>query len=307
MTRERRIRSGEVELHVIEAGVEGRTPVLLLHGFPDDAGVYSHLMTELARDCHVVTYDMRGVGRSTAPKSPSGYRIDALLADVTAVIDAVFGPRSTAHILGHDWGSVIAFSYVAEGRDRARVRSFTSVSGPHVALMWSAGFRLAREGATRGGALRQLLASWYVLALNVPFLPELFFRLAGPSTYRRALMRGGVPASDPYLAVSARDVWSRTRHAIELYRQNALRPPPLPPPRSIDVPLCVLLPEDDPFVRPEVFTFLSEYATDLAVHRMAASHWVPRSHPHELAAAVRALVDRVDSQSTPSKEQRSCP
>ena len=79
MTRERRIRSGEVELHVIEAGVEGRTPVLLLHGFPDDAGVYSHLMTELARDCHVVTYDMRGVGRSTAPKSPSGVQYSAVV------------------------------------------------------------------------------------------------------------------------------------------------------------------------------------------------------------------------------------
>jgi pimeloyl-ACP methyl ester carboxylesterase len=290
MMRQRRVRSGEVELSVFEDGEPGAPPVLLLHGFPDDHGVYSRVVDELRADHHVATFDMRGVGGSTAPRAPGGYRIGAILTDITAVIDAVFGPGAAVHLVGHDWGSVLGFSYVAEGGGRPRVRSFTSVSGPHVALMWSAAFRLLGAAGTRRAALHQMAASAYVFALNVPLLPELLLRARPVAGYRRALRKGGVPAGDPYLDVTPSEVSSRMRHAIGLYRQNALRPPPMPRRRSIDLPLIVLVPEHDPFVRPEVSTFLGEYATALEVRRLAAGHWVPRSHPREVASAVRDLV-----------------
>jgi len=290
MRREHHVRSGDVELFVVEEGEEGRTPVLLLHGFPDDHRVFDRVVESLRTECHVVTFDMRGVGRSSAPGKRSSYRLDNLVHDVTAVIDAIFGPRASVHLVGHDWGSVLGFSYVAEGGGAPRVRSFTSVSGPHVRLMWAASLRLAPRAA-----LRQLLASWYVFAFLVPRLPELLF---SASVYRRALSRAGVPADDPYLDVTDAEVSSRTRHAIELYRQNALRPPPLPARGSIRVPLLLVLPELDPFVRPETLSFLGQYVPNLEAIRLAASHWVPRSHPGELAAAVLAHTRRIDGVAT---------
>ena len=288
-----RVLSGGVALHVVEFGQRGRAPVLLVHGFPDCHEVFSEVIEDLARDYHVVTFDLRGVARSAPPRDASGYRIEAILPDITAVADAVFGRGVEFHLVGHDWGSVLCFSYVAEGRDRDRAKSFTSVSGPHVRLMWDAAFRNMRSGGL-SGAISQALASWYVFAMHLPRVPELLFRLAGPQVFRAALERGGVPHGDRYLDVSTEDVLARTVGTMNLYRQNALRPPPMPAPRSISVPIRLVVPTRDPFVKPSTFTNLADYATDLVVEEVDASHWLPRSHPSLFAAAVRESIRRTE-------------
>src|SRR5690606_17115633 len=144
--------------------------------------------------------------------------------------------------------------YVADDVGKTRLRSFTSVSGPHAGLMLSTTIRLARSGEPSAvrAALRQLSSSWYILAFQLPYLFELAFRRGGADTYRRALVAGGVPTDDPYLDVSDEDVAARTTHALNLYRMNAMRPPRVPPAGSIDVPLLVVIPERDPFIRPQI-------------------------------------------------------
>ncbi|UJR86999.1 alpha/beta fold hydrolase [Sandaracinus amylolyticus] len=303
MSRVRRVRAEGVDLHVVEDGEPGRPPVLLVHGFPDDHEVYSRVVPELARDFHVARFDLRGVGASSAPASPSGYRIDAVIRDLDAVIDATFGTGARAHVVGHDWGSILAFSYVADAIGSTRARSFTSVSGPHLGIAWSTMLRSLRSSAHRGGALRQLASSWYTLAFHAPFAPSFLASGSGMRAMRRALIEGGVPLDDPYLDVSSLAIASRTRHAIELYRQNMLRPPPAP--RAIDVPTLVVIPERDPFVRPEVHAFLGEHAKDLEVRRLDAGHWVPRSHPRWLASAIREFTARVDARKRGASEEVS--
>jgi len=292
--RTRRVRSGEVELHVVESGEPGRPPVLLVHGFPDDHQVYDRVMDDLAHDFHVASFDMRGVGASTAPARSTGYRIERILPDLTAVIDAVFGPGATVHLVGHDWGSVLGFSYICDSVGRTRVRSFTSVSGPHVRLMLDS-VLAGGDGGSPGARLRQLLSSWYIFALHTPRLPEALIEAFGPRMYRNALERGGASPDDPYLAVSREEAIARMLRPIALYRQNALRPPPRPAPASITTPLLVLVPERDPFVRPSVHAALPAYATSVELRPVDASHWLPRSHPELLAAAVREHANRVDA------------
>jgi len=304
MTRTRKVRSAEGELHVVEAGEPGRPPVLLVHGFPDDHAVYSLVMADLARDFHVASFDMRGVGESTAPADASGYRIERLLPDLTAVVDAVFGPGTRVHLVGHDWGSVLGFSYVCDPEGRERVRSFTSVSGPHVRLMLDSVLAPA-DGSSLAARIGQLLSSWYIFALHAPRLPEALVQAFGPRMIRNALERGGTPPDDPYLEVTRAEAEARMLRPIALYRQNALRPPPRPAPGSITTPLLVLVPEHDPFVRPSVHTALPTYATSLELRRVDASHWLPRSHPELLAAAVREHATRVDG--TRADEEERCP
>lgn len=292
-----RVRSSDVALHVVEYGQRGRPPLLLVHGFPDTHDVYSALIDELGRDFHIAAFDLRGVGASSAPPSGAGFRIDAVLPDFTAVINAVFGAAARVHLLAHDWGSILAFSYLADRALQRRIRSFTSVSGPHLAMMWSANLRhiaSLRPHEMRAG-LRQLASSWYALFFQLPIVPEWLFREHGPRLYERIMVRGGVPKGDPYLNVTKDQVWARTQHALELYRQNALRPPKLPAPHSIAVPTALVVPLDDPFLRPPTYAFVGEYFTDLTVHELAAGHWVPRSHPRELAEIVRELSARVDA------------
>lgn len=297
-TRTHEVKSAEVRLHVLETGTPGKPPLLLVHGFPDCHEVFSLLIDQLRNDYHIVTFDMRGVARSTPPRSPRGYRLEALEPDLTAVIDAVFGAKARVHLLAHDWGSVLAFSYLSHSHGRSRVRSFTSISGPHLAVLWATtlGSLSARSPRALLASLRQLGSSWYTFAFQLPWLPELLFRRFGGPVFRAALQRAGVPRADPYLAFDTAEAWQRTEHAVELYRQNVLRPPALPAPHSLALPILVVVPKHDPFVRPASLAQLRDYATDLSYLEIDASHWVLRSHPAAIARALRELTARVDAE-----------
>ena len=80
--REHRVRSGRVELAVRERGESDRPTVLLLHGFPDTGRVWDEVAEHLAERFHVVTYDVRGAGASTALEGPENYRMEFLLEDL---------------------------------------------------------------------------------------------------------------------------------------------------------------------------------------------------------------------------------
>ncbi|MCP2340320.1 SDR family oxidoreductase [Actinomadura rupiterrae] len=137
--RDHRVRSGEVELAVRERGEAHRPTVVLLHGYPDTSAVWDEVAEMLAQRFRVLAYDVRGAGASTTPEDPNDYRMEALLGDLAAVLDAV-GGDAPVHLVGHDWGSVQGWAAVTDdpaGRPLwGRIASFTSISGPdwrHVA------------------------------------------------------------------------------------------------------------------------------------------------------------------------------
>ncbi len=66
--RQRWVRTGGVELCVAELGDPERPAVVLVHGYPDSKEVWSRVAPRLAERFHVVAYDVRGHGRSTAPR-----------------------------------------------------------------------------------------------------------------------------------------------------------------------------------------------------------------------------------------------
>ena len=70
--RERRVRTGGVELCVAELGEPGQPTVVLVHGYPDSKEVWAQVAARLADRFHVVLYDVRGHGRSTAPRPLRG-------------------------------------------------------------------------------------------------------------------------------------------------------------------------------------------------------------------------------------------
>jgi pimeloyl-ACP methyl ester carboxylesterase len=81
-----------------------------------------------------------------------------LVADVIALLDAT--SSETVHLVGHDWGGAVAWAVA--GRHPERVESLTVCSTPHPeALSWA-----CLHGS-------QALASWYMVAFAVPFLPEI--------------------------------------------------------------------------------------------------------------------------------------
>ena len=85
LERERKVFSGAVELHVVEAGDPANPGILFLHGFPDDHHVWSRQFHDLKRDFHVISFDMRGVGESSNPEGKRAYRIEHVLPDIAAI------------------------------------------------------------------------------------------------------------------------------------------------------------------------------------------------------------------------------
>lgn len=197
--RERSVHTGGVELRVAELGDASRPTVVLVHGYPDSKEVWSGVAARLADRYHVVLYDIRGHGRSTAPRPlRGGFTLEKLTDDFLAVVDAV-SPDAPVHLVGHDWGSVQSWEFATVERTRGRVASFTSLSGPSLDHFghWIKK-RAARPTPRR---LAQLVSqgakSWYVYMLHTPVLPELAWRGPLGKRWPRILERlEKVPAGD---------------------------------------------------------------------------------------------------------------
>lgn len=102
--------------------------VLCLHGFPDTAWSFRHLLGELAdAGYRAVAVFMRGYA-PTALADDGDYSGLALGRDVLALIEH-FG-ADKAYVVGHDWGAVAAYAAAAMRPDR--IRRIVTAGVPHV-------------------------------------------------------------------------------------------------------------------------------------------------------------------------------
>lgn len=95
-------------IHAVE---QGSGPlVILVHGFPESWYSWRHQIPVLAEAGYkVVAIDQRGFGRSSKFRVNSAYRIDQVVADIEALVDA-YGERQ-AVVVGHDWGAPVAWTF----------------------------------------------------------------------------------------------------------------------------------------------------------------------------------------------------
>jgi pimeloyl-ACP methyl ester carboxylesterase len=104
-----------ITMHALEAGFEtpNRPAVLLIHGFPELAYSWRHVMLPLAQaGYHVIVPDQRGYGRSggTDVKFDDDLGPFSTLnrvRDMMALVSAL-GHRSVQLVVGHDFGSPVA-------------------------------------------------------------------------------------------------------------------------------------------------------------------------------------------------------
>lgn len=99
-------------LAVYEAGGDPsheRPPVLLVHGWPEIAYAWKNQMQALAGDgLRVIALDLKGFGRSDAPKDPALYGIARMTGDLCALMDAL--DIEKAVLCGHDWGGALVWA-----------------------------------------------------------------------------------------------------------------------------------------------------------------------------------------------------
>ncbi|MEU1460727.1 SDR family oxidoreductase [Streptomyces sp. NPDC005727] len=292
--RERRVHTGGVELCVAELGDPQAPTVVLVHGYPDSKEVWSEVAARLADRFHVVLYDVRGHGRSTAPRPlRGGFTLPKLTDDFMAVVDAV-SPDRPVHLVGHDWGSVQSWEFVTVGRTEGRIASFTSMSGPsldHFGHWINA--RVKRPTPRRvGQLLGQGAKSWYVYLLHTPALPELAWRGPLGKRWPRILERAEkVPAGD-YPTPS---LPSDAAHGAWLYRDNVrarLRRPR--PDAFAHAPVQLITPLGDAFLSERLYDDLDAWVPRLTRRTLPAKHWIPRTRPDQVAAWIEEFVTSVE-------------
>ncbi len=280
----RTVDSGGLRLAVWEGPKTGPT-VILVHGFPDTHVVWDRVIPLLTADFHCVTYDVRGAGESQVPASRDGYRLARLLDDLVAVIEAV-SPDSPVHLVGHDWGSVQLWDAVIRERPdprlTGRIASFTSISGPcldHVRALvtaaWRGGWTRKRE------VLSQARHSWYVFAFQMPVIPEFVLR-----RMNRRLIQTRQRGSYHFASTLPEDA----AHGVNLYRANLFGRPRVPGGPHTQVPVQVLVPLRDAYVTPAFFRDLHRFVPALERVDLDAGHWVPYTHPNEVADQVADFV-----------------
>ncbi|MFG2606802.1 SDR family oxidoreductase [Streptomyces sp. NPDC048514] len=292
--RERRVRTGGIELCVAELGDPRQPTVVLLHGYPDSKEVWSEVAARLADRFHVVLYDVRGHGRSTAPEPlRGGFTLAKLTDDFLAVVDEV-SPDRPVHLVGHDWGSVQAWEFVTVGRTEGRIASFTSMSGPsldHFGQWINA--RVKRPTPRRvGQLLGQGAKSWYVYLLHTPALPELAWRGPLGKRWPKILERvEQVPGGD----YPTSSLPSDAAHGAWLYRDNVRAR--LRRPRTdayAHAPVQLITPQGDAFLSERLYDDLERWAPHLTRRTLAAGHWVPRTRPDQLSAWIEEFVMSVE-------------
>ncbi|MGR4851044.1 SDR family oxidoreductase [Streptomyces sp. LARHCF252] len=298
--RERWVRTGEVELCVAEMGDPRRPTVVLVHGYPDSKEVWSEVAARLAGQFHVVAYDVRGHGRSTAPRPlRGGFTLEKLTDDFLAVADAV-SPDRPVHLVGHDWGSVQAWEFTTVRRTEGRIASFTSMSGPSLDHFGHWINRRVKRPTPRrvGQLLGQGAKSWYVYLLHTPVLPELAWR--GPLGKRwpkilervEKVPRGGYPTSS---------LPSDAAHGAWLYRDNVrprLRRPR--PDAHAHAPVQLITPLEDRFLSERLHDELEQWVPRLTRRTLPAGHWIPRTRPDQLASWIGAFVTSVEDGRSPA-------
>ncbi|MGW5241121.1 alpha/beta fold hydrolase [Monashia sp. NPDC004114] len=274
-----------LEFDVSDEGPLDGEVVVLLHGFPTDRTCWGRVTAVLnGAGLRTLAPDQRGYSPAARPAGRTAYRLEELVADVVALVDATGASR--VHLVGHDWGGAIA--WLVAGNHPDRVATVTAVSTPHPAA-------LARAWRT---GTDQRLRSWYIAALQVPRLSE--WALA--ARFERALARTGLPPEDTtrYAArLAHRDALTGPASWYRAVRSSHIRA------HRIRVPAALVWGRSDPFLGRRAAELTREHVTaDYFFVELDAGHWLPETRADDVASVI---LQRVGQGLSGSDDARNTP
>jgi pimeloyl-ACP methyl ester carboxylesterase len=249
----------------LAAGPSAGRPALLLHGFPESAAQWEHQLAALAEAGYrAIAFDQRGYSPGVRPNTVEAYGPDELIGDVLAVADALDWPRFD--LVGHDWGSAVAWMTAAAHPER--LRTLSTVSTPHGAAL---------RDALRSDPDQQRRSAYFGL-----------FRTPGEAE-RQLLDEGGLREIYDGLPVARIDEYLRR------FREPGALTPALNWYRAMRRPT-----RTGPITTPTLYVwstgdaFIGETAARAAAHHVAGpyrfeildgvSHWISEQAPERLSA-----------------------
>ena len=267
-----------LEFEVFEAGTGDRL-ALLLHGFPQHAVIWRHLIAPLAAaGFRVWAVNQRGYGGSSRPAAKEDYTLEALTGDVAALIDASGAARVS--LVGHDWGGFVAWIFAI--RRLRPLDRLVVINIPHPLSF--------RRALKRWG---QRFKSFYIGLFQIPRLADWLLSAGGGALtaflFRRAAKRAGaIPeevvaiyrenAASPGGATAMLN-WYRAagREIVQATDLGAI----------IDTPTLIVWGLDDLALGEDCLVGTERYVTHLRVERLpGVSHFSPEDAPDAVNAAI---------------------
>lgn len=271
-----------LQLHTVIAGPRDGKLVVLLHGFPENWYTWRKQIKPLVEAGYrVVVPDQRGYNLSDKPLGIHPYRTDALAADIRELVRTF--EREQAIIVGHDWGGMVAWRLAMEYPDLVEKLIILNAAHPHAFR------RELRENPA------QQQKSWYMLAFQLPWLPEtligqspmssvnLFFR-------RNAVNQDAFSSYDLHAMATMLSQPGALTAMLNWYRaafQRAGARPSTP----VTAPTLIIWGEDDAALGKSLTYGLEAWVPNLKIHYIPnCGHWVQNEAPDEVNAQLLEFI-----------------
>jgi len=255
-------------------GPEDGVPVVLLHGWPQDARSWRPVASRLADDgLRVVVPDQRGYSPGARPEGVDAYATTVLAQDVVAIMAELGHDRF--HLVGHDWGAAVAWVVATAHADH--VLSLTAVSVPHLA---------AYNEALSVDPDQQQRAAYIGLLRQEGKAERLLLEDDGARL--RAMYGGDVdPADEQAYVERLREAGAMTA-SLNWYRAMG---PELGSTPDVTVPTTFVWGADDLALGRYGAERCGDHVTaDYRFVEVPGGHWLPDTHPDLLAREILARV-----------------
>lgn len=294
----KKIETSLLETAYEEKGDANAAPVILMHGFPDDAQTWNAVTDELANDGYrTLAPYTRGYGATRfldKVTMRSGETI-AYAQDIIEFADALRLDKFT--FVGHDWGASAAYVLAILYPDRLKN-----------AVICSAGYGAGLPGyVDRPMSIKQIKAYWYQWHFNFKKGPETL--ATKRDEFCRELWETWSPgwnSSDEEFRRTAEswnnpDFQSIVIHSYRFRYENETGDPRYqeltrklvgePP---VTIPTIVLHGTEDGATLADSSANKEKHFTDFYERRVldGIGHFVQRENPRAVAAAVRKLNER---------------
>lgn len=234
--------------------------MILLHGFPDNAVTWSHVIAHFRNhyQCHAPDIHSSSFAQQVA-----------LIGELAAGEPVV--------LIAHDMGGAAAVEFAQTHQQQVR----------HLVLINSMGLDMF---AHRLRSLDQLLKSSYMTVFSNPFVTTRTLRSFAPKLLKFVYDRGGLDPADPL-----RENSPEVLDGLRLYKELGWELPKrlFDPAGIVYTPTTFVFGDADPFLIAPTQAELNRFYDRATIRTLAAGHWPQRTHAVELCQLLDQVLGEV--------------
>ncbi len=241
-----------------------KTLCVLLHGYPNNTEIWKDQLPALQEKYDVLNLALPG--SETGKVSHNDLKLKNLVSDIATKINT--NSHDKVILIGHDIGSFVLAEVADLLGDKVKAQIFLA----------GMDFRLFRS---RMKSSLQSLKSWYVLILQVPFLPEKLVPL-----FKKPLSKQ-VYKDSPDLTKEAPFGFS----PVAIYRElkAGLFTTKTKKEKSL-IPTLFLFGEDDRYILPPAKNEINRFYEAAQLDILPGGHWFMRENPESVNKKISAFL-----------------